>query len=52
MLKALKDALMLKQKAGNDLLLQAKTSNEQQTEQIELEISGNNVKRLGQKEAA
>ena len=49
MLKALKDALMLKQKAGNDLLLQAQTSNEQQTK---LEISGNNVERLIQKEAA
>ena len=35
MLKALNDALMLKQKAGNDLLRQAQTSNEPQTQRVE-----------------
>ena len=35
MLKALNDALMLKQKAGNELLRQAQTINEPQTHRIE-----------------
>ena len=35
MLKALNDALMLKQKAGNDLLRQAQASSEPQTQRIE-----------------
>ena len=35
MLKALNDALMLKQKAGNDLLRQAQTNNEPQTQRVE-----------------
>ena len=35
MLKVLNDALMQKQKAGNDQLRQAQTSNETQTQRIE-----------------
>ena len=35
MLKALNDALMLKHKAGNDLLRQVQAGNEPQTQRIE-----------------